>query len=44
MPTVAEVLDGAIDLDIECVDRVLLNGYLAPSGAHRLWAVGDEAS
>jgi hypothetical protein len=28
MPTVAEVLDGRIDLDIECVDRVLLNGYV----------------
>ncbi len=28
MPTVAEVLDGTIELDIECVDRVLLNGYV----------------
>lgn len=28
MRTVKEVLDGNVDLDIECVDRVYLNGYV----------------
>ena len=28
MPTAAEVLPGKVTLDIECVDRVLLNGYV----------------
>ncbi len=28
MPTVADVLPGKVALDIECVDRVLLNGYV----------------
>ncbi len=28
MPTIAEVLRDRISLDVECVDRVLLNGYV----------------
>ena len=27
--TVGEVLDGHVQLDLECLDRVYLNGYLA---------------
>ncbi|MFO7679742.1 MAG: hypothetical protein R6X34_06795, partial [Chloroflexota bacterium] len=28
MPTAQEILPGKISLDIECVDRVYLNGYV----------------
>ena len=28
MPTVQEILPNKISLDIECVDRVYLNGYV----------------
>ena len=36
--TVNDVLDGHVGLDLECPDRVYLNGYL-PEGAGR-WAGG----
>jgi|GEM_PF-4241003 len=37
MPTVVEVLRDRIGLDIACVDRVLLNGYLYSNGV--CWAI-----
>ena len=35
MLTVKEVLQDKVDLDIECVDRVYLNGYEVPANARR---------
>jgi hypothetical protein len=32
--TVNDVLDGHVALDIECLDRVYLNGYVSISGVY----------
>lgn len=30
--TVNDVLDGHVGLDLECMDRIYLNGYVTPPG------------
>jgi hypothetical protein len=44
MATIAEILDGHVTLELECVDRLYLNGYV-PSLATPGWVggwVGDR--
>jgi len=32
MPTVPELLDGHVTLEVECLDRLYLNGYIGKTG------------